>query len=95
MTAPHRAPFRRERADIQWADFGVNVGHTVYGGIHFHPPALSAGRSLGRGGAAQPSGPPWHTAVSSALSDLARACGRAADALTHLPRPDGAGKEEK
>ncbi|MET8828454.1 hypothetical protein ABZX40_22875 [Streptomyces sp. NPDC004610] len=95
MTPPHPAPLRREQGDIQWTDFGVNVGHTVYGGIHFHPPVLSAGRSLGRDEAARPVRPLRHAAVRSALVDLAHACGRAADALAHLLRPDEAGKEEK
>lgn len=90
MTAPHKAPPWRERGDSQWADYGVNVGHAVYGGIHFHPPAA---RSPRRNGTAHPAGSTWHAAVRAALTDLARACDRAAAALAQL-RPDEAGKEE-
>lgn len=83
MTAPHQTRSWRERGDSQWADYGVNVGHAVYGGIHFHPPASPAARSRLRNGTAQ-----------SALTDLARACERVAAALAHL-RPDEAGKEKR
>ena len=38
----------------QWADYGVNVGHNVYGGIHVHPPFPSAGPPPPRPGAARP-----------------------------------------
>ncbi|MGA5358392.1 hypothetical protein [Streptomyces purpurascens] len=93
MTAPYQAPSWRERGDSQWADYGVNVGHAVYGGIHFHPPASPAARSRRRNGAAHPARMTRHAAVRSALTDLARACGRVAAALAHL-RPDEAGKEE-
>ncbi|MFE7839410.1 hypothetical protein ACFU53_26155 [Streptomyces sp. NPDC057474] len=93
MTAPHEAPPWRERGESQWADYGVNVGHAVYGGIHFHPPAAPAAWSLRRNGTAHPARTTWHTAVRPALIGLARACDRAAAALAHL-RPDEAGKEE-
>lgn len=93
MTAPYKTPPWRERGDSQWADYGVNVGHAVYGGIHFHPPASPAGRSHRRNGTAHPARVTWHVAVRSALTAFARACGRAADALAYL-RPDEAGKEE-
>ncbi|MET8565233.1 hypothetical protein ABZV75_33505 [Streptomyces flaveolus] len=93
MTAPYKAPPWREQGDSQWADYGVNVGHAVYGGIHFHPPASAAGPSRRRNGTAHPARMTRHAAVRSALTDLARACGRAAAALAYL-RPDKAGKEE-
>jgi hypothetical protein len=93
MTAPHEAPPWRERGDSQWADYGVNVGHAVYGGIHFHPPASPATPSPRRNRTAHRARMTWQAAVWSALTDLARACGRAAAALAYL-RPDEAGKEE-
>lgn len=94
MTAPHQTRSWRERGDSQWADYGVNVGHAVYGGIHFHPPASPAARSRRRNGTAQSARLTWHTALRSALTDLARACERVAAALAHL-RPDEAGKEKR
>ncbi|GGZ01651.1 hypothetical protein GCM10010385_59060 [Streptomyces geysiriensis] len=90
MTAPYEAPPWRERGDSQWADYGVNVGHAVYGGIHFHQPATSSPR---RNGTAHRARVTWQAAVLSALTDLARACGRAAAALAFLG-PNKAGKEE-
>ncbi|MGP3925244.1 hypothetical protein [Streptomyces sp. 8N616] len=93
MTAPYKTPPWRERGDSQWADYGVNVGHAVYGGIHFHPPASPAARSRRRNGTAHPARVTWHAAVRSALTDFARACGRAAAALAYL-RPDEVGMEE-
>ncbi len=90
MTAPYEAPPWRDRGDSQWADYGVNVGHTVYGGIHFHPPATPSPR---RNGAALGAGTTWRTAVRSALADLARACGRAAAVMAYL-RSDETGKEK-
>lgn len=89
MTAPYKASHWRERSDSQWADYGVNVGHAVYGGIHLHSPASSRGR---RGSAVLPR-MTRHAAVRSALTDLAHACRRAAATLSYL-RPDAAGKEE-
>ncbi|OON72447.1 hypothetical protein B1H18_29905 [Streptomyces tsukubensis] len=91
--APYKAATWRERADSQWADYGVNVGHAVYGGIHFHSPAPAAWFRLGSG-AGHPAGTTWHVAMRSALAALAHTCGRAAAALTYL-RPDEAGKEER
>ncbi|MER5525750.1 hypothetical protein ABT075_14230 [Streptomyces sp. NPDC002677] len=93
MTAAYEPPPSRERGDSQWADYGVNVGHAVYGGIHFHPAASPAARLRRRNGTAYPARMTWHAAVRSALTDLARACGRAAAALAYL-RPDEAGKGE-
>lgn len=93
MTALHEAPPWRERGDSQWADYGVNVGHAVYGDVHFHPPVSLAVPSRRRNGWAHPTRMTWHAAVRSALTDLARACGRAAAALAYL-RPETAGKEE-
>lgn len=93
MTAPHKAPPWRERGDNQWADYGVNVGHAVYGGIHFHPPASTAARSRRRNHTAQLARMTQHEALRSALVDLACACGRVAAALAYL-WPDEAGKEE-
>lgn len=90
MTARYKAPPWRERGDSQWADYGVNVGHAVYGGVHFHPPATPSPRRNGMEHRARMT---WQVAVRSALTDLARACGRAAAALAYL-RPDEAGKEE-
>ncbi|WP_217213834.1 hypothetical protein [Streptomyces sp. AC550_RSS872] len=92
MTAPYKAPPWRERGNNQWADYGVNVGHAVYGGIHFHPPASTAARSRRRNGTAQLART-RHEAFRSALVELARACGRVAAALAYL-RPDEAAKEE-
>ncbi|MCX4849655.1 hypothetical protein [Streptomyces sp. NBC_00893] len=94
MTAPYKAPSRREQVDGQWADYGVNVGHAVYGDIHLHPPASPAARFRRRSGTAHSAGATWHVAVRSALAVLAHTCGRAAAALTYL-RPDEAGKEER
>ncbi|MGB8939737.1 MAG: hypothetical protein WCD21_05780 [Streptomyces sp.] len=89
--APYKAPPWRERGDNQWADYGVNVGHAVYGGVHFYPPASP---SLRWNGTAHRARTTWHAAVGAALTDLARACGRVAAALAYL-RPDEAGKEEE
>lgn len=94
MTAPYKAPSWRERGDGQWADYGVNVGHAVYGGIHIHPPTSPAARFRRGNGTAHPAGTTWHVAVRSALLALAQSCGRAATALTYL-RPDEAGKEKR
>ncbi|MGW2918489.1 hypothetical protein ACWDBF_11595 [Streptomyces angustmyceticus] len=97
MTAPSKAMPWRERGDSQWADYGVNVGHAVYGGIHFHSAAETASpaaRSRRRRETAHRARPTQDAAVLSALTDLARACSRAAAALSYL-RPDEAGKEEK
>jgi hypothetical protein len=93
VTAPYKALPWRERGDSQRADYGVNVGHAVYGGIHFHPPASPAAWSRHRNGTAHPASMTRHAALRSVLTDLARACGRAAAALAYL-RPDEAGKEE-
>ncbi|MDB1090139.1 hypothetical protein PJ985_21520 [Streptomyces sp. ACA25] len=93
MTAPYKAPLWREVGDSQWADYGVNVGHAVYGDIHFHPPASSAARSRRRNTTSHSARMAWHAAVRSALTELARVCGRAAAALAYL-RPDEAGKEK-
>lgn len=93
MTAIFEAPPWRERGDIQWAHYGVNVGHAIYGDIHLHPPASAAGRSRRRD-EAHPVPVTWHAAARSALIGLARACDRAAAALAYL-RPDEAGKEEE
>ncbi|MFJ2915758.1 hypothetical protein ACIO8F_41855 [Streptomyces sp. NPDC087228] len=93
MTAPYKASHWRKQSDSQWADYGVNVGHAVYGGIHFHPPASQAASSGGRRGSAPLARMTRHAAVRSALTDLAHACGRAAAALSYL-RPDEAGKEK-
>ncbi|GFE19218.1 hypothetical protein Sgleb_72650 [Streptomyces glebosus] len=71
----------------------MNVGHAVYGGIHFHPPAPQAAPSRRRGGKAHLARMTRHADVLLALTDLARACLRAATALSYL-RPDEAGKEE-
>lgn len=90
MTAPPRG----ERGDSQWADYGVNVGHGMYGDVYIYPPHLSAAGPWRRNGAAHRARMTWHVAVRSALTDLARACGRAAAVLAYL-RPDEAGKEEE
>ncbi|NEA99107.1 hypothetical protein [Streptomyces sp. SID13726] len=68
----------------------MNVGHAVYGGVHFHAPATRFGY---RNSAPQPARRTWHEAVERALTELAHACGRTAAAMTYL-RPDEAGKEE-
>ncbi|MEU9482418.1 hypothetical protein AB0D83_01880 [Streptomyces decoyicus] len=93
MTAPYEASPWHERGDSQSADYGVNVGHAVYGGIHFHSPAPQAAPSRRRGGTAHLARMARHAAALSALTDLARACSRAAAALSYL-RPDEAGEEE-
>jgi hypothetical protein len=90
VTGSYKAPPRRERGDSQWADYGVNVGHAVYGDIHVHPPTAWSRR---RNATARPAHTTWHVAVRSALTDLTRACGRAAIALADF-RPDEVGKEE-
>lgn len=90
MTGSHQASPRRERGDSQWADYGVNVGHAVYGDIHVHPPTAW---SRHRNATAHPARTTWHVAARSALTHLAHACGRAAVALADF-RPDEAGKEE-
>lgn len=94
MTAPYKASPWHERGDNQRADYGVNVGHAVYGGIHFHPPASPAARSRRRNGTAHPARTTRYAAFRSALTELAHACGRVAAALAYL-RPDEAGKEEQ
>ncbi|TGZ14248.1 hypothetical protein DV517_57310 [Streptomyces sp. S816] len=68
----------------QWADYGVNVGHNVYGGIHVHPPFPSAGPPRLRPGAAGPLSKRRHAALRSALTALADACEEAAAALSHI-----------
>lgn len=93
MKAPSDASRWRERGDSQWADYGVNVGHAVYGGIHFHAPANPAARPGHRNATPHLAGKTWHTAARSALTGLAHACGRTVAALTYL-RPEKAGKEE-
>ncbi|WP_405850757.1 hypothetical protein OG211_36580 [Streptomyces niveus] len=90
MTAPYETTAWRERGESQWADYGVNVGHAVYGGIHFHSPAPRSGR---RNWQAHPARMKRHAVLLSALTDLARACGRAAATLDNL-RPEEAGKKE-
>ncbi|GAA2545311.1 hypothetical protein GCM10010398_35260 [Streptomyces fimbriatus] len=93
MTALYKAPPWREWGDSQWAGYGVNVGHTVYGGVHFHPAASSATPTPRRNSTAHRARGTWHAAVRSALTELARACDRTAAAMPRL-RPDEAGKEE-
>ncbi|PWG14182.1 hypothetical protein DF268_08095 [Streptomyces sp. V2] len=93
MTAHDEDPLWRERSDSQWADYGVNVGHAVYGGIHFHPPASSDTWSGRRNTTTNRIRATWHVKVRSALTDLAGVCARTATALTHLG-PDKAGKGE-
>lgn len=90
MTGSYKAPPRRERGDSQWADYGVNVGHAVYGDIHVHPPTAW---SMRWNATVRPTHTTWHVAVRSALTDLTRACGRAAAALADF-RPDEVSKEE-
>lgn len=94
MTAPYKTPPWRKRADGQWTDYGVNVGHAVYGGIHFHPPVLPAARFRRGSGAAYSASATWLVAVRSALAALTRTSSRAATAMTYL-WPDEAGKEER
>ncbi|MHC3816820.1 hypothetical protein AMK09_19590 [Streptomyces sp. CB02488] len=93
MTAPSKAPAWHGRVDGQWADYGVNVGYAVYGGIHFHPSASAAARFRRGLGTAHSAGTTWHVAVQAALAALAHTCSRAAAALTYLG-PDEAGKKE-
>ncbi|MGH1552316.1 hypothetical protein ACRAWF_09770 [Streptomyces sp. L7] len=94
MTAPYKRPHRHEPGDSQWADFGVNVGHAVYGGIHFHPPAVPTARSRRRDATTHQARTARDAAMRSALADLAHAFGRAATALACL-WPDEAGKEKR
>ncbi|MFJ6129986.1 hypothetical protein ACIQKE_33455 [Streptomyces griseoviridis] len=94
MTARYKAPSWRERGDSQCADFGVNVGHAVYGGIHFHPAASpTAGSGHRTGPAYSGRRATRHAAVLLALADLVRAFGRAAHALEWLSL-DEIGEEE-
>lgn len=82
MTAPNKASLRLGGDGTQWADYGVNVGHTVNGGIHFHAPAPADGPSRPRHGTASPVSAKRHAALRSALFALARACARAGAALS-------------
>lgn len=94
MTAPYEAPAWRKRVDGQWADYGVNVGHAVYGGIHFHPPVSPAAWFRRENVPAYSASTTWHVAVRSALVALTHTCSRAATAMTYL-RPAEAGKGER
>ncbi len=79
----------RLRGDVaQWAGYGVNVGHTVYGGVHFHPFVPAVGPSRRR--TTSPVSAAQYAAVLSVLSVLTCACGRAAAALMSigLDRPE-------
>ncbi|MFJ4677870.1 hypothetical protein [Kitasatospora sp. NPDC088783] len=77
----------------QWADYGVNVGHAVYGDIHIHPIAAAVGPPGHRPDA---TGPAWavrRAALGTAFRSFARACERAAAALSSIGRVP-AGEEE-
>ncbi|ANH94492.1 hypothetical protein A8713_27655 [Streptomyces sp. SAT1] len=76
---------------IQWAGFGVNVGHGMYGDIHIHPSIPANGRPHGRRRTLSPISAARHAEVRSALVTLVQACERAVAALssTGLSRPEG------
>lgn len=83
MTAPHKAGFWAERDRTQWADYGVNVGNDLNGFICIHPPAPASDPSWFRLGTARPIPVESLVAVRSALTALASACERAAEALSY------------
>ncbi|WP_059008628.1 hypothetical protein [Streptomyces specialis] len=95
MTAPYKASLRLEGDGIQWADYGVNVGHDLYGDIHIHPPTPPDGLSRPRRETASPVSETRQAAALSALFALLSACEQAAAALSVFNRPDEAGKEEE
>ncbi|MEV0446230.1 hypothetical protein AB0I84_43170 [Streptomyces spectabilis] len=96
MTAPYKAETRLEGDNTQWADYGVNVGHAMYGDIHIHPPALPAdGPPRFRPQVASAISATRHTAARSALIAMVRACERTAEVLAVVSRPDMTGKEKR
>ncbi|MFJ3816306.1 hypothetical protein [Streptomyces sp. NPDC090056] len=80
MKGPYKDRLRLEGDIAQWAGYGVNVGQTLYGGVHFHPFVPAVGPYRRR--TTSPVSAAQHAAVLSALSALASACERAATALT-------------
>ncbi|MFJ5881736.1 hypothetical protein [Kitasatospora cineracea] len=85
---------------IQWLENGVNVGHTVYGGIHFHPTAAATGPAPEPPDGPTEPLPPAAPAVPVPalrvagllleLRRLSRVCDRAAEALSAaVPAPLG------
>ncbi|MET8506282.1 hypothetical protein ABZV60_16710 [Streptomyces sp. NPDC004787] len=61
----------------------MNVGNDLYGDICIHPPAPAADPSWFRPGTASSISVERLVAVRSALTALARACERAAEALSY------------
>lgn len=102
MTAPYERTLRPEARSNQWTDYGVTVGHDVYGSIHIHPPVPPGRPPRSRSESVSPMSAVRHEAVRAALTALVGACERAAAALSSAAlwapesnRPDGAGKEER
>jgi len=81
VTAPYKASLRFKGDHTQWADCGVNVGHTVNGGVHFHLPFPVDVPSQPWSEAASRVPVMRHEAARSALFALVRACERAVAAL--------------
>ncbi|MEV0258592.1 hypothetical protein AB0H82_30560 [Streptomyces sp. NPDC050732] len=94
MTALYKAELRFKGNASQWLDYGVNVGHTVNGDIHIHPPASADGPLRFRPRAANPISATRYIEVRSALAALTGACERAAAALSSA-RWTEAEKEER
>ncbi|WP_335980551.1 hypothetical protein [Streptomyces sp. CA2R106] len=85
---------RPERWDRQWAEYGVNVGHAVYGGIHIHPPIAPGPSSRPVGGMPYLGRVARHRKFLTTLADFAQVCRRAVRAMSDL-RLDDAGKEQR
>ncbi|KOV36805.1 hypothetical protein ADK60_06270 [Streptomyces sp. XY431] len=78
----------------QRTGYGVNVGHDVHGGIHFHPPA-PAGHSSRAGSRTTSPIPAKHLAsLRAALTSLMRTCARVAGVLSTVG-PTGPEKENQ
>ncbi|KQX50817.1 MULTISPECIES: hypothetical protein [unclassified Streptomyces] len=86
MTAPYDTGEQYEGGVAggggQWADFGVNVGHAVYGDIHIHPAAPADLPARTRTAPPGRRAEPGHASVRAAVVDLVRACERAVAALS-------------
>lgn len=90
MTAPFDGFPQPEGGGGQWAECGVNVGRNVYGGIHIHPVAPADGPPRQGHEQVGPVSAARHASVLSGLITLARACERAAEAMSVIggTRPD-------
>ncbi|WP_030464627.1 hypothetical protein [Kitasatospora sp. NRRL B-11411] len=81
-------------AHPQYAGYGVNVGHAVYGDVHIHTVASVAGPERHRPEAAAPIPAPRNAALRAAVRSLVRACERTAAALSSIGRTP-VGEEER